>query len=96
MACFLSGPKAYFPSEMMNPRYIGPLAGKLGPFSRKLCCLPQRVRLAMPLSPPSIFPGHGLPGADHPCIGARYSLDFLPGKLTNLLLGLPQTRSVNF
>jgi hypothetical protein len=43
----------------------------------------------MHLSPPSISPGGGLPEADHPCIGAKYSLDFLPEKLTNLPLGLP-------
>jgi hypothetical protein len=50
----------------------------------------------MPLSPPSIFPGHGLLGADHPHIGAKYSLAFIPGKLTNPPLGLPQTKWVSF
>jgi hypothetical protein len=43
-------------------------------------------------SSPSISPGCRLPGTNHPCFEAKCSLDFLPGKLTNLLLGLPQTR----
>jgi hypothetical protein len=88
IARFLYGSRVCCPSEMMNLMF-GLLAGKLGPFSRKLCSLPGRVRLAMPLSSPSISPGRGLPGADLSHIGAKYNLDFLLGKLKNPPLGLP-------
>jgi hypothetical protein len=53
----------------------------MGFFSRKICCLPWIVRLVMPLSPLSISPGHGLPGADLPHIGEKYSLDFSSRKV---------------